>query len=163
MTSSIEPSDSENTAEKRFRNAFERLKLDIPEVLPKGTPVSQNNVAKEAGCDPSALRKSRFPTLISEIQHWVASHHQEEKQSSARQQILKQRKRNRNARETIADLKLERDTAVGLLADANRFIIELTEDLADAKAKHKEANPSAPVLFLPVKRGPRVPEIGLDG
>ena len=61
----------ELSAEQRFRQAFERLKANKPKVLEVGTPVSQNNVAKEAGCDPSALRKSRFPALVREIQAYL--------------------------------------------------------------------------------------------
>ncbi|WP_318351643.1 hypothetical protein [Klebsiella pneumoniae] len=55
------------SAGEQYRAAFERLKSNKPERLPKGTPVSQNNVAKEAGSDPSALKKARFPLLIAEI------------------------------------------------------------------------------------------------
>ena len=44
------------SAADQYRDAFERLKLNRPQLLPKGTPVTQNNVAKEAGSDPSALR-----------------------------------------------------------------------------------------------------------
>lgn len=160
MPTSIKNS-SKKTAEERFRQAFERLKLGKPDVLPKGTPVTQNNVAKEASCDPSALRKTRFSTLISEIQHWVASH-QEERQPSARQQILKKRKRNRNARETIADLKRQRDVAVGLLADANLRIVELTEDLHLTKVQLEKTRPMAAVTSLTAKRGPAGPEIKSD-
>lgn len=161
MPSSIEASNSKKTAEQRFRDAFERLKLGKPDELPKGTPVSQNNVAKEACCDPSALRKSRFPSLVSEIQHWLATH-EEERQTSDRQKILKQRKRNRDARETNADLKCQRDATAGLLADAILRIVELTEELADAKAQRKEICPSAPVVSLDVTRGPRGLEMGTD-
>ena len=42
-----------------------------PTTLPRNTPVTQNNVAKEAGRDPSALRKLRYPRLIREIQKWI--------------------------------------------------------------------------------------------
>ena len=42
-------------AELQFYEAFIRLKNNKPNILPKGTKVSQNNVAKEAGVDPSAL------------------------------------------------------------------------------------------------------------
>jgi hypothetical protein len=58
-------------AEERFRQAFERLKLNSPNVLAPGTAVSQNNVAREAGCDPSAMRKTRFPALIRDIKAYV--------------------------------------------------------------------------------------------
>ena len=59
------------SAVEQYNAAFERLKHNRPERLPKGALVSQNNVAKEAGSDPSALKKSRFPLLIAEIQKYV--------------------------------------------------------------------------------------------
>lgn len=119
----------------------------MPQVLPKGTPVSQNNVAKEAGCDPSALRKSRFPLLVLEIQEWVEAH-KGEQPPSKRQHLLKKRGKNRDLRETISDLKKQRDVAVGKLADAGLRIIELTDRLADAQARLDELQPRAPVLKL---------------
>ncbi|NMG29519.1 hypothetical protein [Aromatoleum evansii] len=136
-----------SSAEQRFRDAFERLKLGVPQVLPKGTPVSQNNVAKEAGCDPSALRKSRFPLVVLEIQEWVETH-KGEQPPSVRQRLLKKRGKNRDLRETISDLKKQRDAAVGKLADAGLRIVELTERLADAQARLDELQPRAPVLKL---------------
>ena len=66
--------EAKQTAEQRFRAAFDRLKQGSPEVLARTAAVSQNNVAKEANCDPSALRKSRFPSLVAEIQHYVEMH-----------------------------------------------------------------------------------------
>ena len=61
------------SAEARYRQALERLKAGSPTVLPQGTPVTQNNVAREANCDPSALKKARFPALIREIQAYAQS------------------------------------------------------------------------------------------
>lgn len=145
-TSELRP-DAASSAEERFRDAFERLKLGVPLVLPKGTPVSQNNVAKEAGCDPSALRKARFPLLVLSIQEWVESH-KSEQQPSERQRLLKQRGKNRDMREKIADLKRQRDLAAGMLADADLRIVELTEKLADMQAKLDYLQPTARVLKL---------------
>lgn len=139
--------ETKQSAEQRFRAAFERLKQGKPERLDKSTPVSQNNVAKEAGCDPSALRKARFPSLIAEIQHHVESH-KEEAPESNRQQMLKQRRRNRDTRETIADLKQQRDVVVGLLADANLLIVDLTEELADVRRRLDETKPSNVTTIL---------------
>lgn len=59
------------SAESDFRAAFERLKKNKPNVLPKNSLVTQNNVAREAGKDPSALRKTRYPLLILEIQSFI--------------------------------------------------------------------------------------------
>lgn len=144
-TSDEQPKES--SAEQRFRDAFERLKLGVPQVLPKGTPVSQNNVAKEAGCDPSALRKRRFPLVVLDIQEWVEAH-KGEQPTSARQRLLKQRGKNRDLREMIADLKRQRDAAIGLLADADLRIVELTEQLADVKTRLDQLLPPARVLNL---------------
>lgn len=147
MRTSKHQPEAASSAEQRFRDAFERLKLGIPRVLPKGTPISQNNVAKEAGCDPSALRKARFPLLVLSIQEWVESH-KSDQQPSERQRLLKQRSKNRDMRETVADLKRQRDIAAGMLADADLRIVELTEKLADVQARLEHIQPSARVLNL---------------
>lgn len=147
MSTSTKRPDETLSAEQRFRAAFERLKLNVPEVLPKGTHVSQNNVAKEAGLDPSALRKSRFPLLVFEIQEWIAAN-KGEQQPSERQRLLKQRRKNRDTRQTIADMKLQRDMAAGLLADADLRIVELAEKVADLEARLAEIQPNARVLDL---------------
>lgn len=62
-----------SNAESTFENAFQRLVQDCPEILPKGSKVTQNNIAREAGVTPSALRKERFPHLIEKIQIYVKS------------------------------------------------------------------------------------------
>lgn len=64
-------------AELKFRDTIERLKLEKSDIVPKGTPLNQNNVAKEASVAPSALRRTRFPELVSEIQGWVESNKDE--------------------------------------------------------------------------------------
>jgi hypothetical protein len=58
---------------------------------PKARHLSQNNVAKEVGVDPSALRRARFPELVSEIQDWIESHKDEQTRQSPRQMMLAQR------------------------------------------------------------------------
>lgn len=57
MSSSLTSQPQVGAAETAFRAAFLRLKLGKPQVMPKGTPVTQNNVAREAGRDPSALKR----------------------------------------------------------------------------------------------------------
>lgn len=133
-------SEEQLSAEQRFRAAFERLKLNAPMVLPKGTRVSQNSVAKEAGCDPSALKKARFPRLVLDIQDWVEAHKSHE--PSGRQLAAAQRQKRRKDRDLIADLKVQRDRAVGLLADADMRIVELTERLAEVEAKLEHYQPN---------------------
>lgn len=60
------------SAEASFRAAFLRLSGGCPQRVPIGTPVTQNNVAREAGRDPSAFKKKRYPELIREVQEFVA-------------------------------------------------------------------------------------------
>lgn len=135
-------------AEANFREAFDRLKAGVPKVLPKGTPVSQNNVSKEAGCDPTALRKSRFPALVTEIQAYIAGQGGE-RIPSERQRLLKQRQQSRNSRELITDLKAQRDTAESKLLDANAQIGILTRRLRDMEARLEDLQSRASILPLP--------------
>jgi len=98
---------------------------DGPEYA-KGTPLSQNNVAKEAGVDPSALRRARFPELVADIQAWIESHKDETPPKSPRQMMLAQRSRNRDLQEKVKALEEQRDKALGQLLDAQSRILELT-------------------------------------
>lgn len=127
------------SAEMAFRAAYERLKQGKPEVLPKGTSVSQNNVAKEANVDPSALRKSRFPSLIAEIQQYV-DEHKTDRPISTRQTLLMQRKRNRTLLNRIDDTSIERDLLSSLLNQANTKIVELANKVAELQAKLPPSN-----------------------
>ena len=138
----------QKTAEQRFRESFERIKLGATEVLPKGVRVSQNNVAKEAGCDPSALRKSRFPLLIIEIQEWIKTNN-DETQNSIRTKLLKRRQKNRDTKEVISDLRKQRDIAVGMMGDANLRILELSKMVDDLRARLDALQPNAKILNYP--------------
>lgn len=112
-------------AEQQFRDAFERLKSNTPRILGKGSPVTQNNVAREAGCDTSALRKQRYPTLVSEIQLWIDTHCNNEKLSST-QRTIKQRKKNRSLLERLSSSKSACDVALSMLVEADAKILELS-------------------------------------
>ncbi|WP_119156134.1 hypothetical protein [Caldimonas tepidiphila] len=119
--------DEPKSAEERFRQAFERLKAGDPKVLPPGTPVTQNNVAREAGCDPSALKKARFPVLIAQIQDYVENHNGAE-QSTAKK-AKKQRNANRSLQERLDDAVRQRDQIQSVLASAIAHIVDLTEQV----------------------------------
>ncbi len=136
------PVESTKSAQSRFRAAFDRLKKGESEVMKRGTPVSQNNVAREAECDPSALRKSRYPELINEIQAFVDSR-KGDLPNSLRQEILKKRNKNRTVRQAKAASDIQRDKSVSQLLCANSMIIELTRKLADTQAKLEVLQPSA--------------------
>lgn len=134
------------TAEQRFRQAFERLKENRPKALQKDTPLSQNNVAKEAGCDPSALRKTRFPSLVREIQAYVELLNED--RPSQRQKTLKARANRRGYKEAMQDVEIQRDKAQSLLLSAQRRILELTHEM---KALQEELDklrpPPKPLKF----------------
>lgn len=127
-------------AELKFRDAFERLKEGRPEIVPKGTLLSQNNVAKEAGVDPSALRRVRFPELVSEIQDWIEAHKDEKTQISPRQMMLAQRSRNRDLKEKYKSLEEQRDQALNQLLDAQACILELTLENQRLRAQLPDSN-----------------------
>jgi hypothetical protein len=97
---------------------FECLKSGKPDLLPKSTSLSQNNVAKEAGVDSSALRRIRFPELVSEIQDWIEAYKDEEAQKFPRQMMLAQRSRNSDLKEKYKALGEQRDKALGQLLGA---------------------------------------------
>lgn len=138
-------------AERQFREAFERLKERNPMHLPKGSRVTQNNVAKEAGAVPSALRRARYPALVDEIQAWIAEHREDSSQQSTRQKVLAHRRRNRGLRDRNDELIAERDDAFAKLASAEARIIELTVMLERAKAFPEPTNVS-PIRLKPSRQ-----------
>lgn len=145
------------TAEGRLRDAFERLKLGVPEVLPKGSRVSQNNVAKESGSDPSALRKSRYPLLIMDIQEYVDANKDREFVSE-RQKFVNRKRKNRELKEVIADLKQQRDKAVDRIIYANLRILELSQTVDDLRARLELFQPSARIYSLPNNKSQKIDE-----
>lgn len=120
------------SAEGSFRSAFERLKTDRPSILGKGTPVSQNNVAREAGLDPSALKKARFPELVSEIQQWI-NDNAGVNSASTRRTTKSQREKSRSLKQQIVELKAQRDRVASLLVDADILILQLTNENINLK------------------------------
>ncbi len=149
------------TAEANFRDAFERLKAGSPQNLPVGTPVSQNNVAKEAGCDPSALRKARFPELVEDIQAFLATQSRV-RPTSERQRLLKARQVSRSKTETIASLKLQRDHAVSRLVEADELIITLTQKVKTLEAKLEDLRPSGVVMPIASSAKPKANPRAMD-
>ena len=137
------------SAADQYRDAFERLKLNRPQLLPKGTPVTQNNVAKEAGSDPSALKKSRFPSLIAEIKTYIEQH-AEERPRSLNQINHLARQKSRALRDRIEQVARQRDQLASLLSEADAKIIELYDRIAELERQLPASN----ILSLD-PRGPR--------
>ena len=122
-------SNQMSKAELQFYEAFIRLKNNKPNILPKGTKVSQNNVAKEAGVDPSALRKSRYPNLISEIQEWMDKNPQNANVSKKKNEKSRSIDKISTLNNRIEVLTQERDDAVSKLLEAQLTILELSQRL----------------------------------
>lgn len=132
-----------NSAEIQFQKAFERLQAGDTCVLPAGSLVTQNNVAREAGRDPSALRKSRYPNLIREIQDWVSSGssrleatpglHDSQLDSKLTDALLR-----------AEALHVERDLLLSKLLVANERILLLTSKI---KEDEEPGKGSAPIVF----------------
>lgn len=127
-------------AEQSFRAAFIRLKTDAPLILPKGTPVSQNNVAREAGSDPSALRKSRYPSLIQEIQDWIGEISTLPKPISPRQTNRAHIAKKRDLREKLQSQKMTLDHALAMLIEADATILDLAMEVERLRAQLPASN-----------------------
>jgi len=133
-------------AEKLFRDAFERLKQDKPTRVPRGTPVSQNNVAKEAGRDPSALRKSRYPRLIRAIQKWIEDNGNAPRNRASSASLIKgARDKNRQLKARLEELAKQRDKAMARLVIAEESILDLHRRLQDYKARLGESDSIVPI------------------
>jgi len=133
------PKKKMGRAEAMFREAFNRLKHNEPQRLPKGTALTQNNVAKEAGVDPSALRSARYPELSADIKKW-AREHPATGPISARQATLGKRAANRKWRERVAGLTAQRDEALSRLVDAEREIVELMRRIDDLERRRRKTS-----------------------
>ena len=144
-----------SSAEDEFRAAFARLREGAPRVLARGTPVSQNNVAREAGVDPTALKKARFPTLVEDIQSWIAEH-ATASPPSARQRQRAARVRNRSLQERLTTFEEQRDLAQSLLVEADATILDLTSQVAQLRTElEKVQKGQTSVLQLIAERGTR--------
>ena len=157
MSSQANNHTGDSRAEKAFREAFERLKTGQPVRLAKRTRVSQNNVAKEAGCDPSALKKARYPALIAEIQAWLRDNPAAVQPSSSKR-IIGQRNKNLTLQNRIDELIAERDHCASLLAGADAHILELVRKVAQL-----EAMLPANVIGLAGAKASRADDVGLPG
>ena len=97
------------------------------------------NVAREAGSDPSALKKTRFPLLIAEIQKYIESH-TEDRQPSVRQINLLARRKNRGLRERLEEIKQQRDHLASLLSEADATILELYDRISELEKQLPASN-----------------------
>ncbi|MFK3711769.1 hypothetical protein [Leclercia adecarboxylata] len=106
-----------------YEAAFERLKSNNPIRIKRGSPITQNNIAREAGKDPSAFKKSRYPTLIQEIQIYIKNQAPTAKEKFSKEKgILKGR--IAALEKKVSELKMQRDHLASLLVEAEMQLIE---------------------------------------
>lgn len=133
------------TAEERFRDAFHRLRNGCPRVLESGSKVSQNNVAREAGCDPSALKKSRFPTLVAQIQAFALKHEDARERSDPHFQPKAQIcPRCASLKDQLRQLTLQRDAAMSALVLADNRVLELAQRVLELEGPPARAPADEP-------------------
>lgn len=121
--------DNEN-ADQRFRDAFLRLRINEPTVLPKNTPVSQANVAREAGVSPSALKKLRHPMLCRDIQDYVEAMKQNAGPSKS-SQLQSARNNSALLEVELLEVKRDRDYQVTLKLYAQQLVLQLSAELEE--------------------------------
>lgn len=112
-------------AESMFREAFERLKANAPINVPRGTQVSQNNVAKEASKHPTALKKDRFPILVLEIQDYLKQRELDNDLANKKKQVRKQR----TIEQRYKDCKKQRDKLASICEAQSNLIDSLIDEI----------------------------------
>ncbi|PRX33325.1 hypothetical protein B0G75_103553 [Paraburkholderia sp. BL18I3N2] len=132
------------TAEDNYRAAFERLKQGQSNVVPRGTPVTQNNVAREAGREPDAFKKTRYPALIREIQAHIEI-------SAQHKEIKNKRRERRHERQDLVTkaqrYKKQRDEAQSRLVSAHRAVLTLLREKAELQRRLDEYLPPLSPLW----------------
>jgi len=124
----MKESSNNKKAEDLFREAFERLKENKPINVPVGSKVSQNNVAKEAGKHPTALKTDRYPLLIMEIQAYI---------ESLKEKAVERRKasdnRSRTDKQKLRDYKKQVDKMASVIEAMHSHIEILEKELEELK------------------------------
>ncbi len=125
----------DRSREADLRAGFERMKSGDVLRVPKGTPVSQNNIARETGMEPSAFKKSRYPLLVDEVQQYIAQLGLGVTDRPTKPKPLPSRP---CADEQVQSANAERDFVMSKLMLAQVKIIELTKTLADYEVAEQE-------------------------
>jgi hypothetical protein len=120
-------------AEQIFREAFERLKNNNPEVLSKDAPVTQANVAREARRNPCSLLKSRYPALVRDIQRWIEG-------AGEASAPAPQKSTDMSGRRNLELVTIQRDLALSMLAEADARALQLTRELDRLQASAQTSN-----------------------
>ncbi|EOG3619010.1 hypothetical protein G7017_11040 [Pseudomonas fulva] len=122
-----------NSAEEEYRKAFKRIIEGKPIRISKHAKLTLANIAREAGNDPSALKKSRYPTFIAEVEEYNSSPSPTVKRSdrSLTAQLTAARAENNALRERCTELAAERDIAHSKVLNLQLALIEKCQELEE--------------------------------
>jgi len=148
--SPVKPRALKESAEGRFRDALARLVSGTTIRIAIGSEITQNNVAREAGVHPSALRSSRYPLLIPEIHNAARQSLIDNRRAGPSIRALKRDRRDE--RQRYLDMKHQRDQAAALLASADAEILRLMLIVRDLEQRVLELEGStSPSFAKPTK------------
>jgi len=119
------------SAEDEYRNAFKRIVDGKTIRIPKGSPPTLANIAREAGRDPSALKKSRYPIFITEVEEYnsASSLTMDQAERSLTAQLAAARAENKSLREKCSNLCKERDAAQTKILNLQQALVAMNLQL----------------------------------
>jgi len=117
-----------DNAEIEYRKAFRRIVEGKAMRVDKMAPPNLANIAREAGKDPSALKKSRYPIFISEVESFNnnVSSAGERIDRSLSAQLKAARSENRKLRESYEQLTIERDESHSRVLNLQLALVEMS-------------------------------------
>lgn len=121
-------STNKKAALELFSDAFERLKQNKPVNIPLGSPITQNNIAREAGRDPSALRAERYPELLQKIQTYIHSSKEQTERNGK-----SSKNRSRNIEKRLRDCMKQREQLLSVCHSQQIYIEELLDEISRLK------------------------------
>ncbi|QXI32034.1 hypothetical protein [Pseudomonas promysalinigenes] len=115
-----------DSAEAEYRKAFRRIVEGKAVRVEKGSKPTLANIAREVGRDPSALKKSRYPTFVAEVEAYVESCGSvlEPRDRSLSTQLASARAENKALRQRCAILTDERDAAQSKVLNLQMSLVE---------------------------------------
>ncbi|KIY40750.1 hypothetical protein TZ03_11455 [Pseudomonas sp. 10-1B] len=117
-----------DNAEFEYRKAFRRIVEGKALRVGKMAPPNLANIAREAGKDPSALKKSRYPIFISEVESFNNNVNSagERIDRSLSTQLKAARSENKKLRESYEQLTIERDESHSRVLNLQLALVEMS-------------------------------------
>ena len=119
------------SAEQEFRAAWQRIKDGKPIRITVGAPATLANIAREAGKDPSSLKRSRYPLLVHEVEtdNQLIAELPASVDRSLSSQLNGARDENRRILLDMDVLRAERDALKSQVLNLQLALLEKTQQL----------------------------------